>query len=140
MYTVPSAVTRHGVIVACSRDDGRWLLIRRSAHVQAPRRVCFPGGWVEANESHAEAVMREMREELHAEVVPLRCVWKHFYQEHTRVVWGWLATLTSSLLLPNHLEVEEVLWLTAEEALRHPDILPNTDAFFVALHQALATF
>ena len=60
MPTASSTVCQHGVIVACYRNDGRWLLIRRSAHVQAPGRVCFPGGWVEANESQEEAVVREM--------------------------------------------------------------------------------
>ncbi len=135
-----SASTRHGVIVGCCRADGRWLLIRRSAHVQAPRRVCFPGGWVEAKESQEEAVVREMYEELQAEVTPVRCVWQHYYGERTRLMWGWLATLTSHALIPNPLEVEEILWLTPAEAIRHPDILPNTDAFLVALQQALAAF
>jgi 8-oxo-dGTP pyrophosphatase MutT (NUDIX family) len=48
-----------GVVVACRRSDGRWLLIRRSALVRRPLRVCFPGGWIETGESQAEAVARE---------------------------------------------------------------------------------
>src|SRR6266705_2468506 len=58
-----------GIVVACRRPDGRWLFIRRSATVRRPLRVCFPGGWIEAGENQAEAVVREMREELNADVV-----------------------------------------------------------------------
>jgi hypothetical protein len=78
-----------------------------------------------------------MREELGAEVVPLRCVWQHFFPERPLTLWGWLAELRSPVLIPEPQEVHEVLWLTADEALRHPDILPHTDAFMAALLRAL---
>jgi len=77
-----------GIVVACRRPDGRWLFIRRSATVRRPLRVCFPGGWIEAGESQAEAVVREMREELHADAVPVRCVWQHLFGEPPRTLWG----------------------------------------------------
>ena len=90
-----------GIVVACRRPDGRWLFIRRSATVRRPLRVCFPGGWIEAGESQAEAVVREMREELHADVVPVRCVWQHLFGDPPRTLWGWLAELTSATPAPN---------------------------------------
>ena len=127
----------HGVIVACQRDDGRWLLIRRSATVPAPLRVCFPGGGIDANEDQEAAVVREMREELAADVVPLRCVWHYCSSERALTLWGWHAALRSLTLTPNPNEVHEILWLTATEALAHPDGLPRTDAFLAALLQAL---
>jgi 8-oxo-dGTP pyrophosphatase MutT (NUDIX family) len=126
-----------GVVVACRRPDGRWLLIRRSATVRRPLRVCFPGGWIEAGESQADAVTREMREELNADVVPVRCVWQHLFGEPPRTLWGWLAELTSTTLSPDLAEVHEILWLTPDEALNHPDILPYTDAFLAALLNTL---
>ena len=123
-----------GVVVACRRADGRWLLIRRSAQVvRAPLRVCFPGGWIDAGESQAAAVVREMREELDAEVVPVRCVWRHCFGEPSRTLWGWLAILKSSTVSPEPTEVHEVLWLTPDEAVQHPDVLLHTDAFLAAL-------
>ncbi|GIX48165.1 MAG: hypothetical protein KatS3mg131_2376 [Candidatus Tectimicrobiota bacterium] len=138
--TPPQAPRRHGdgVVVGCRRDDGRWLLIRRSATVPAPLRVCFPGGWVDGGESQEAAVIREMREELGAEVVPLRCVWCHRFRERQLTLWGWLARLCSPHLRPNPQEVHEVLWLTGDEIRRHPDVLPHTDAFLAALERALA--
>ena len=127
-----------GVVVACYRAaDDRWLFIRRSATVRAPLRVCFPGGWVDEGESQSMAAAREMREELRADVEPLRCVWSHQFTERPLTLWGWLATLKSPRLTPNPLEVHEVLWLTAHEAINHPDILPHTDAFLAALQQTL---
>ena len=133
----PQGARMEGVVVACRQADGRWLLIRRSATVRVPLRVCFPGGWIDAGESQAEAVVREMREELNAEVVPLRCVWRHIFGEPPRVLWGWLAELKSVSLTPNPAEVHEILWLTVAEAVNHPDVLPHTDAFLTALLSAL---
>ncbi|MGQ4806964.1 hypothetical protein NKDENANG_00302 [Candidatus Entotheonellaceae bacterium PAL068K] len=125
----------HGVVVACRRSDGRWLLIRRSATVRAPLRVCFPGGWIDAGESQHAAVMREMHEELNAELLPLRCVWRHRFVERPLTLWGWLGELTSANLKPNPAEVAEILWLTSDEIVSHPDVLPHTDAFLAALAQ-----
>jgi 8-oxo-dGTP diphosphatase len=126
-----------GVVVACRRDDERWLLIRRSAWVRAPLRVCFPGGWIDAGESQADAARREMREELGAEVLPLQCVWRHDFSERPLTLWGWLAELQSPTLIPEPKEVHEVLWLTAAEVVQHPDVLPHTEAFIAALLKAL---
>jgi hypothetical protein len=78
-----------------------------------------------------------MREELGVEVVPVQCVWQHYFTERPLTLWGWLAELRSCTLIPNPLEVHEVLWLTAAEAVCHPDVLPHTDAFLVALLKAL---
>jgi hypothetical protein len=38
---------------------------------------------------------------------------------------------------PNPTEVHEILWLTPDEAVKHPDVLPYTDAFLEALLKAL---
>ena len=127
----------HGVIVACQREDGRWLMIRRSAAVPAPLRICFPGGGLDAGENQEAAIVREMQEELGALVIPVRCVWHYRAPERRLTLWGWLAELQSDDLVPNPDEVDEILWLTAEDAVRHPDVLPNTDAFFTALQRAM---
>jgi hypothetical protein len=78
-----------------------------------------------------------MREELEAEVEPVCCVWQHTFGERSRTLWGWFATLKSSTLTPNPAEVHEVLWLTTDEILSHPDVLPHTDAFITAVLRAL---
>ena len=123
----------HGVVVACQQQDERWLLIRRSASVAAPLQVCFPGGGIDADESQADAVVREMREELDAIVTPVECLWHHSYSERAVTLWGWYATLHSSELNPNPAEVAEILWLSADEVVRYPDLLPRTIDFVAAL-------
>lgn len=50
----------------------------------------------------------------------MRCVWQHHFPERPLTLWGWLAELRSPMLTPNPLEVHEVLWLTAAEAVHHP--------------------
>jgi 8-oxo-dGTP diphosphatase len=123
----------HGAVVGCARDDGRWLLIRRSASVPSPLKVCFPGGGVDRGEAHPEAAVREMREELGVEVELIRCVW-HFELDHANTtLWGWRAVLGSSKLVPDPAEVDEILWLTPSEVRQHPDALSSTAPFLEAL-------
>ena len=126
------------VVVGCRRDDGRWLLIRRSATVMAPNRIAFPGGRMEPGETQREAAVRELREELGAEIELVRHVWKHSFVRDRRVtLHGWLGKLLSSELWPEPAEVAEVLWLTADEAIAHPDAVPDVPSFLEALEAAL---
>jgi hypothetical protein len=81
--------------------------------------------------------VREMREELDAEVEPVCCAWHHLFGEPPRTLWGWLAELKCTTLTPNLAEVHEILWLTVDEAVSHPDVLPHTDTFLAALLGAL---
>lgn len=54
-----------GVII----DQQRVLVTRRSAHKADGGKWEFPGGKVETNESHSDALARELREELN---IPVR--------------------------------------------------------------------
>src|SRR5438552_15236293 len=81
----------HGVAVAVRRDDGKWLMVRRSKNVGSPLKVCFPGGAVEAGETQEEAVVREMKEELGLDVRPIKQVWKHEFADKPLTLWGWIA-------------------------------------------------
>src|SRR5215210_2618109 len=119
----------HGVAVALRRDDGRWLMVRRSANVGSPRKVCFPGGTIEAGESQEEAVVREMREELGLEVKPLKRVWKNDFTDKPLTVFGWVAQLrVEGRFRPmtiNRDEIKEVLWLAGDEGALHADGMPT---------------
>ena len=123
----------HGVVVGCQREDGLWLLIRRSAMVVAPLRVCFPGGGIDGDETQSETVVREMREEVGVSVVPLGCVWHAVTESISLTLWGWHARLKSSVVTLNPEEVAEILWLKPDEIRRHPDIMPGTEAFLESL-------
>ena len=120
-----------GVVIACVRDDGRLLAIRRSRHVKlAPLKVCFPGGTIEPGESQRDAAVREMHEELGVAIEPQRCVWEWDHPDRPLKLWGWTASLLATTFVPEPREVDEVLWLTPDEiAAHHEGLLSNR--FFV---------
>jgi 8-oxo-dGTP diphosphatase len=55
------------------RPDGRILLLRRSpTHTSNAGKWCFVTGYVEPDEEPAQAVVREVREEVGLEITPAR--------------------------------------------------------------------
>ena len=119
----------HGVAVAVMREDGRYLVIRRSKHVGSPRKVCFPGGTVELGETQEAAVVREMWEELRAEVTPVKPVWRHDFSDKPLTLFGWVARLESPDIDPQQQEIEEIFWMQPQEAWQHADALPTVKDF-----------
>ncbi|MBN1589465.1 MAG: NUDIX domain-containing protein, partial [Pirellulales bacterium] len=91
MLEIAPTPGRRGAIGVVLRDE-RFLLIRRSAHVIAPRRFCFPGGGIHPGESEADALVREFQEELSVRVRPLRRIWRSVTPWQVRLSW-WLAEL-----------------------------------------------
>jgi 8-oxo-dGTP diphosphatase len=119
--------------VAVVVRDSRFLVIRRSLHVRAPGTLCFPGGHIEPQESESDALVREFREELSAEIRPVRCVWRSTTRWQVELSW-WLADLPEGThLLPNPAEVAEVHWLTAQEMLGQEHLLESNRAFLAGI-------
>lgn len=116
--------------VAVILEEGRLLAIRRSANVSAPGAVCFPGGGIEADESEAEAIVRELREELGIDVRPLRRLWENTTRWSVQLAW-WLTERIdrAAPLTPHPAEVAEAFWLTAREMSDHVDLLSSNREF-----------
>lgn len=130
----------HGVIVGVRRDDGRWLVIRRSEHVAAPMAIAFPGGAQELGEDRSLAAAREFEEEIGTPVEILDHVWHHESPDRPLILWGYLGRLENfDTMQPDPLEVHEVLFLTTDELAAHPDALPYSDDFARALERAWET-
>jgi len=126
------APRRRGVVAVASQQ-GRFLTIRRGLTVAAGGTICFPGGHVEPGEAEAEAVVRECQEELAAQVEAVACVWRSVTTWGTELAW-WKATLVDiSRLVPHPVEVSEILWLSAEEMLEHPELLSGNRPFLEAV-------
>jgi len=127
--SIPDQSGRRGAVGICPRGDGRLLVIRRASGVIAPLTFCFPGGGLEDGESEAEALVREIREEVGVAVRPVRRLW------HCRTAWNvelawWLAEWPPSAQpTPNPDEVASIHWFMPAEMAAQPDVLPSNRDF-----------
>lgn len=124
---------KFGVVAITSRA-GRFLTIRRGPTVAAGGTICFPGGHIEPGEREEEAVVRECREEVAAHVEAVECVWRTVTDWGTALAW-WRVRFVGDdqSLVPHPVEVSEILWLSAEEMLEHPDLLVGNRPFLEAI-------
>ena len=125
----PHLYTQREGVVGVIQQEGRFLVIRRSAHVVAPRKLCFPGGGIEAGESQPAALCRELMEEIAVEIIPGEKIWESIGRSNTRVHW-WSAVITGNALpCANPKEVESIFWMTRQELLTQEDLLPGNRDF-----------
>jgi len=123
-------VPRRGV-VGVIRQDGRWLMIRRAEGIRAGGWWCFPGGAIEPGESPADALVREIWEEVGLRVRPVRQVWVWRRPNGELELLWWLAELTQPVetLWCNPAEVAEARWVApADVSALHP-LLENNLTF-----------
>jgi 8-oxo-dGTP diphosphatase len=134
METATTA-TRHDKrgVVAVYRRAGLFLAIRRGETVAAGGRICFPGGHIELGEEEHQAVVRECHEELAACVEPIGCVWRSVTAWGTPLAWWAVTLVETGDLVPHPVEVSEILWMSAEEMLEHPDVLEGNRPFLEAV-------
>jgi 8-oxo-dGTP diphosphatase len=118
--------------VAVIRRGPQLLVIQRSQHVVAPGAYCFPGGTIETGETPAEAVRRELWEELAVNVVPQHCLWESTTPWNVHLAW-WLAELNHQQApTPNPAEVAACHWLTPAEIRLLPGLLESNHQFLAA--------
>jgi 8-oxo-dGTP diphosphatase len=122
---------RRGVVAVARREE-RFLVIQRSAEVEAPGTFCFPGGGIETHESEIEALRREMREELNCEILPLRRLWESVTPWRVWLAWWSVALPPDREPAPNPREVQAVMWLTEAELRALPGLLVSNVQFLDA--------
>jgi mutator protein MutT len=113
-------------VLGIIRRDGQLLVIQRAKGVSVPLAWCFPGGHIEEGETQAEALVREMREEINVIVKPGEHLMTQTKHDGRLVLHCWSATIVSGRPIPNPLEVADVRWMTPGEIRRHAGILPGT--------------
>jgi 8-oxo-dGTP diphosphatase len=104
---------RRHVVGAAIVDGGRVLAARRTAPPAAAGRWEFPGGKVEAGESPAEALVREIGEELGCTVEVTGWLEGAAPIGDTHLLTVALARLVAGEPVPH--EHDQVRWLTADE-------------------------
>ena len=130
------AIRKRGVVAVIRRGE-QFLVIRRSQFVRAPGMYCFPGGGIEPGETEAEALVRELREELAVAGRPVRRVWECITAWQVHLAW-WLAEVDASeRIVPQPAEVESHHWLTAVEIRRLPQLLASNLEFLEAWDHGL---
>lgn len=102
-------------IVAVIHDEGRFLWIKRGPDVVRPGYWTPPTGTVEAGETLAGAVVREMAEELAIGVRPIRSVWQATTEGAEFMLHFWLTAIESGTPRIASPEVADLRWVDADD-------------------------
>ncbi|MCA6094124.1 (deoxy)nucleoside triphosphate pyrophosphohydrolase [Streptomyces sp. SCA3-4] len=94
-------------------DRGRLLAARRSAPPELAGRWELPGGKMEAGETPAQALVRELREELGVEAEPLERIEGEWPLKPGYVLQVWTARLLAGEPRPLE-DHDELRWLTPD--------------------------
>jgi 8-oxo-dGTP diphosphatase len=106
-------MTMRVVVAGAVLRDGRLLAARRSAPPELAGRWELPGGKVEPGESEEEALVRELREELGIQVVPLQRIPGEWLLRPGLLLRAWTARLLSGVPQPLQ-DHDQLRWLTPD--------------------------
>ena len=117
------------VVAAVIERDGHFLLSLRPAGTHLAGQWEFPGGKCDPHETHAEALRRELHEELDivAEVGALVHTVTHAYPERTVALHFYRCTYAGE---PKGMIGQDVRWVAREDLARLP--FPEADAALIA--------
>ena len=118
------------VVAAVIEQHDRFFLTRRQAGAHLEGMWEFPGGKVDAGESHADALRREIREELDADVDVHDLVFEitHEYPDRTIALYFYRCNLNGE---PRPLLGQEMRWVPRGEL---PSLgFPPADAELITL-------
>lgn len=103
------------VVAAVIEKDGAYLITQRRATAVLPLKWEFPGGKVEAGESDADALKREVRHRLGVGVTPGRLMSfvSHPYEHYTVDLFLYECTLDSQNVKPQN--VNDARWVPSNE-------------------------
>lgn len=108
-------MVRDAVVAVLRRADGRLLVILRGPGARMPGYWAPLSGGVEPGEDQAQALVREVREEVGLDVAPGEKVWECPTDDGSWRLHWWTATFTDDRLTPDPREVADVRWVTAGE-------------------------
>lgn len=109
-------------------DEGRYLITQRPPKASLPLLWEFPGGRVEEGETDAQALIREIREEMGVEVTVLEQAMHthHEYPKYDIDFRVFHCRLTDAKAPIQHLRVHDHRWVTLAEMAQYQ--FPDADA------------
>ncbi len=120
---------KDAVAVVLKREN-KYLLIRRAKHGKAEGYWCPITGAVERDETHAQAVIREAKEEMGIDVEPLRKVWECPTNDGEYLLHWWHAKIICDEISADPNEVKESRWVTYEQMEKLPKMFDADRNFF----------
>ena len=119
------------VVAAALFDGGRVLLAERPAGKHMAGWWEFPGGKVASGESDAQALVRELREELGVDAQPATEIMTLTHEYPDRVV-DLVLWRVSAVGVPRGLDGQQLKWVDCD-ALESERLLPADRPFIAAL-------
>ncbi len=109
------------VVAAVICRDGRYLITQRRPSAVLPGLWEFPGGRVEANETDADALAREVRERVDVDIAVGACIGKrtHRYMGYQVELSLYQATLPENAT-PRAARVADCRWVASDEFEKYP--------------------
>jgi 8-oxo-dGTP diphosphatase len=108
---------RTQAVVAVLRRGDRLLVIKRAPGVILPGYWTPPSGRIEPGETHEQALIREVEEELGVKGTPIAKVWECPTDDGEFLLHWWTADIDSHELRLDPTEVADARWVTCEEFL-----------------------
>lgn len=124
------------VVAALIHDQNRFLICQRPAHKARALQWEFPGGKIEAGESGEQAIVREIREELAAEISVEKKLMDvvHAYPDLSVHLTLYAVSAQTQ---PRALEHNDIRWITADQIPDY-DFCPADRAFLNKITEELA--
>jgi len=125
-------------VVGVILREGRVLVIQRGPGARMTGYWSPPTGRIEAGESQAQAVVREMREELGLDVRPLAKVWESRTDDGSFLLHWWLVAEDGDRLILDPGEVSQAVWTNTEEFLQLEPTFRGGREFFRTVLNSVA--
>lgn len=103
-------------LISLNSENGPLLMAaKKGNHASIAHLYEFPGGKLEPNESAKEAIVREIYEETHAHIIPLKQLTpvSHKFPEKEIILIPIICTLATDSPLPSPLEHEHLGFYTS---------------------------
>jgi 8-oxo-dGTP pyrophosphatase MutT (NUDIX family) len=126
-------------VVALLQTGDRFLVIKRGPKAILSGYWAPPSGRIELGETHVEALVREVEEELGVKVTPIAKVWECPTDDDAFVLHWWSADVASGELRLDPDEVADARWVTTDEFLALEPTFAGDRHFFISVLPTLGT-